>query len=204
MAASEELRSVGYQVHLYDQHSQMGGLMMYGIPGFKLEKHVVGRRASLLLAAGVSFHPGTRLGRDFSLNDLRPEYDAVVLAYGAYASRTLDVPGTENEGVVAALDYLIDSGRHLIGEIEERAYDATDRRVVVVGGGDTAMDCVRTAVRQGARAVTCLYRRDRANMPGSGREVGNAEEECVSFQWKLNPKPSWVFRSTSYQLKRWR
>lgn len=188
MAAAEELRALGYQVHLYDRHSRMGGLMSYGIPGFKLEKHLVARRAGLLTAAEVQFHAGFTLGRDATLADLRRTYDAVVLAYGAYAAKTLGVPGADRDSVVPALQYLIGSSRHLLGEVPAPPIDAAGRRVVVIGGGDTAMDCVRTAVRQGARSVTCLYRRDRANMPGSAREVGHAEEEGVAFAWQAQPE----------------
>jgi len=188
MAAAEELRALGYQVHLYDRHARMGGLMAYGIPGFKLEKHVVERRAGLLLAAGVRFHPGVTLGKDTTLVGLRRDHEAVVLAFGAYAAKALDVPGAERDHAVAALDYLIGSSRHLLGELPAPPIDAVGKRVVVIGGGDTAMDCVRTAVRQGAVAVTCLYRRDRANMPGSAREVGHAEEEGVAFAWQAQPE----------------
>jgi glutamate synthase (NADPH/NADH) small chain len=188
MAAAEELRALGYQVDLYDRHARMGGLMAYGIPGFKLEKHVVERRAGLLLAAGVCFHPGVTLGREVTLAELRADHDAVVLAFGAYAAKALDVPGVDRARAVAALDYLIGSSRHLLGEVAAPPIDAAGKRVVVIGGGDTAMDCVRTAVRQGTLSVTCLYRRDRANMPGSAREVGHAEEEGVAFAWQAQPE----------------
>jgi glutamate synthase (NADPH/NADH) small chain len=188
MAAAEELRALGYQVDLYDRHARMGGLMAYGIPGFKLEKHVVERRAALLRAAGVRFHPGITLGREVTLADLRAGHDAVVLAFGAYAAKALDVPGAGRAHAAAALDYLIGCSRHLLGEVAAPPIDAAGRRVVVIGGGDTAMDCVRTAVRQGAVSVTCLYRRDRANMPGSAREVGHAEEEGVAFAWRAQPE----------------
>ena len=188
MAAAEELRALGYTVDLYDRHPKMGGLMTYGIPGFKLEKEVVFRRSGLLEAAGVRFHPGVELGRDITLRELRARHDAVVLAYGAYDARRLEVPGADSAGVVPALDYLIDNSRHLIGETDRPRFDVTGKHVAVIGGGDTAMDCLRTAVRHGAARVTCLYRRDRDNMPGSAREVGNAEEEGVDFAWQVQPE----------------
>ena len=188
MAAAEELRAAGHAVHLYDAYARMGGLMSYGIPEFKMEQHVVARRAGLLLDAGVVFHGGMVLGRNITLAALRARHEAVVLAYGAHAERQLDAPGADLPGVISAMDYLVASSRALIGETTAPAFDATDKWVVVVGGGDTAMDCVRTAVRQGAAGVTCLYRRDRANMPGSAREVTHAEEEGAAFGWQSQPE----------------
>ncbi len=188
MAAAEELRAVGHEVHLYDRHARMGGLMSYGIPEFKMEQQVVARRAGLLLDAGVVFHGGLVLGGNLAFTDLRARHDAVVLAYGAHRARRLDLPGEDLAGVIPAMDYLVSSSRSLIGETDTPKIDAADKWVVVIGGGDTAMDCVRTAVRQGAAGVTCLYRRDRANMPGSAREVGHAEEEGASFGWQSQPE----------------
>jgi glutamate synthase (NADPH/NADH) small chain len=192
MAAAEQLRRRGYQVHLYDRHDRIGGLLIYGIPSFKLEKTVVTRRAALLADAGVLFHTGFEVGRDATLATLRQRHDAVLIATGVYHARDLQVPGCRLEGIVPALDYLIASNRQDIGDsvtaLEDGTLDARDRTVVVIGGGDTAMDCVRTAVRQGARSVKCLYRRDRANMPGSQREVGHAEEEGVEFLWQAAPE----------------
>lgn len=188
MAAAEELRARGYRVDIYDRHRRVGGLMTYGIPEFKLEQEIVARRARLLQEAGVAFHPETTLGVDVTLDELRSTHDAVVLAFGAYKARALDVPGADLECVVPALDYLIANSRHQIGETTRPVIDAQGKRVIVVGGGDTAMDCVRTAVRQGARSVVCLYRRDRVNMPGSAREVGHAEEEGVDFRWQAQPE----------------
>ncbi len=188
MAAAEELRAAGHEVHLYDAHARMGGLMSYGIPEFKMEQHVVARRAGLLLDAGVILHGDRVLGRDPGLEELRAHHDAVVLAYGAHVARRLGTPGAALSGVVSAMDYLVASSRALIGETERPGIDAADKWVVVIGGGDTAMDCVRTAVRQGAAGVTCLYRRDRANMPGSAREVENAEEEGTAFGWQSQPE----------------
>ncbi|MBW8269164.1 NAD(P)-dependent oxidoreductase [Caldovatus aquaticus] len=192
MAAAERLRVKGYQVHLYDRYDRAGGLMIYGIPNFKLEKDVVLRRHAQYAAGGIVFHLDCAVGRDVSLAELRARHDAVLIATGVYKARDIACPGAGLPGVVAALDYLIASNRKGLGdavpEFDSGALDARDKDVVVVGGGDTAMDCVRTAVRQGARSVTCLYRRDRANMPGSMREVANAEEEGVRFVWLAAPE----------------
>lgn len=188
MAAAEELRAAGHEVHVYDRHARMGGLMSYGIPEFKMEQRVVARRAGLLADAGVLFHGGQVLGENLAFEDLQKKHDAVVLAYGAQTARHLDIPGVELAGVIPAMDYLVSSSRALIGETPAPEIDAADKWVVVIGGGDTAMDCVRTAVRQGAAGVTCLYRRDRTNMPGSTREVGHAEEEGAAFGWQSQPE----------------
>jgi glutamate synthase (NADPH/NADH) small chain len=186
LTAAEMLRVKGYTVHVYDRHDRAGGLLTYGIPGFKLEKAIVLRRVERLAAAGIVFHQGFEVGRDASLDALRARHDAVLIATGVYAARELAAPGVGADGVVPALDYLFASNRRGFGEAVE-GLDAAGRHVVVVGGGDTAMDCVRTAVRQGAASVKCLYRRDRHNMPGSQREVAHAEEEGVEFVWLSAP-----------------
>jgi glutamate synthase (NADPH/NADH) small chain len=192
LAAAERLIEAGCTVTIYDRHDRAGGLLIYGIPGFKLEKPIVERRTKRLAEGGVIFRLGFEVGRDASLGDLRREHDAVLIATGVYAARDLAVPGAGSSGVVAALDYLIASNRMSLGDtVEDFAsgkLDAKGKDVVVIGGGDTAMDCVRTAVRQGATSVTCLYRRDRENMPGSLREVVNAEEEGVVFEWLAAPR----------------
>jgi len=191
LSAADFLRTYGYEVHVYDRHDRAGGLLTYGIPGFKLEKPVVMRRVDRLKAADIVFHEGFAVGEDASLDDLRRRHDAVLIATGVYKARRVDVPGTAIDGVVEALDYLTASNRKGFGDavpaFDEGALDAAGKRVVVIGGGDTAMDCVRTAVRQGATSVRCLYRRDRANMPGSKREVANAEEEGAEFVWLSAP-----------------
>jgi glutamate synthase (NADPH/NADH) small chain len=192
MAAADRLRSAGYAVTVYDRHDRAGGLLMYGIPGFKLEKPVVQRRLDRLVEGGVEFRLGVEVGIDLPFAEVRAAHDAVLVATGVYQARRLTAPGCGSTGVIAALDYLIASNRKGLGDavpaFDSGALDAAGKRVVVIGGGDTAMDCVRTAVRQGGISVTCLYRRDRANMPGSAREVTNAEEEGVVFEWLAAPR----------------
>ncbi|HCB76847.1 MAG TPA: dihydropyrimidine dehydrogenase [Sphingomonas bacterium] len=192
LTTAEYLRVAGYEVHVYDRHDRAGGLLTYGIPGFKLEKHVVTRRVDRLKAGGIVFHEGFEVGGDATLDELRSRHDAILIATGVYKPRAIKAPGVGSGGVVDALDYLITSNRKSFGD-EVAAWDdgslnAAGKDVVVIGGGDTAMDCVRTAIRQGAASVTCLYRRDRENMPGSAREVVNAEEEGVVFEWLGAPK----------------
>ncbi|MFT8612544.1 MAG: NAD(P)-dependent oxidoreductase [Gluconobacter oxydans] len=193
LACAERLRAQGYEVHVYERQDRVGGLLTYGIPSFKLEKHVVARRHALLEAQGIVFHLSTPVGSgagETSLEELRARHDAVFLATGVYRSRDVKVPGAGLEGVVDAIDFLTASNRRGYDEDpgEDAALHAKGRRVVVIGGGDTAMDCVRTSIRQGAERVTCVYRRDRANMPGSRQEVYNAEEEGAHFEWLGSPE----------------
>jgi glutamate synthase (NADPH) small chain len=192
LAAADMLRRAGLQVTVYDRYDRSGGLMVYGIPGFKLEKDVVMRRNAQLEEGGVSFVLNCDVGRDITFDEIRGKHDFVVIATGVYKSRDLHAPGVGATGIVRAIDYLTASNRVGFGdtvpEFESGELNAEGKRVVVIGGGDTAMDCVRTAVRQGATSVKCLYRRDRANMPGSQREVANAEEEGVEFVWLSAPK----------------
>ena len=192
LAAAEQLRRKGYQVTVYDRYDRGGGLLVYGIPGFKLEKDIVERRIKHLEEGGITFRFNCDVGNDISLSEIRDSHDTVLIATGVYKARDLKVPGVGADGVHAALDFLTASNRVGFGDsveaFEEGPLNADGKRVVVIGGGDTAMDCVRTAVRQGAKAVTCLYRRDRANMPGSQREVANAEEEGVKFEWLSGPE----------------
>ncbi len=192
LTTAELLRVRGYEVHVYDRHDRAGGLLTYGIPGFKLEKPVVMRRVERLRAGGIVFHHGFEVGRDATLDDLRQRHDALLVATGVYKARAIKAPGVGAAGIVEALDYLTASNRKGFGDavpaFDDGALNAEGKDVVVIGGGDTAMDCVRTAVRQGARSVKCLYRRDRANMPGSQREVANAEEEGVEFVWLSAPE----------------
>jgi len=187
LAAAERLRTLGYAVTVYDRHDRIGGLLTYGIPNFKLDKAVVARRAERLVAGGVEFKLNCDVGATMDFDAVRQAHDVVLIATGVYAPRPLNTPNADL--ALPALSYLIAANRAGLGEASVApALDAAGKRVVVIGGGDTAMDCVRTAVRQGAKSVTCLYRRDRANMPGSLREVACAEEEGVCFEWLAQPK----------------
>jgi len=192
LAAAEQLRRKGYAVIIYDRYDRAGGLLIYGIPNFKLEKEIVQRRTDVLAQGGVQFKLGFEVGRDASLADLRQRHDAVLIASGVYKARDIRCPGAGLRNIVPAMQYLTASNRKGLGdkvpEFDSGALDARGKKVVVLGGGDTAMDCVRTAVRQGAIYVKCLYRRDRANMPGSMREVKHAEEEGVEFVWLTAPE----------------
>ena len=193
LAAADMLRRAGVQVTVYDRYDRGGGLLTYGIPGFKLEKEVVMRRMQQLEDGGVRFVMNCSVGEDMSFEDIREQHDAVIIATGVYKSRDLRGPGAGAKGIVKAIDYLTASNRtanfgDTVPEYESGELNANGKKVVVIGGGDTAMDCVRTAIRQGAESVKCLYRRDRANMPGSQRETQNAEEEGVQFEWLTAPK----------------
>ena len=192
LAAADKLRRAGFQVTVYDRYDRGGGLLTYGIPGFKLEKDTVMKRMDQLTEGGVEFVLNCNVGDDISFADIRAQHTSVIIATGVYKSRDLQAPGVGADGIVRAIDYLTASNRKSFGddvpEFDSGELDAEGKRVVVIGGGDTAMDCVRTAVRQGAESVKCLYRRDRTNMPGSQREVQNAEEEGVEFVWLSAPK----------------
>jgi glutamate synthase (NADPH/NADH) small chain len=192
LAAAEELRRKGYHVTIYDRHDRAGGLLIYGIPNFKLEKEVVERRVKRLADGGIRFKLNCEIGRDASFEQLRGRHDAVLIATGVYKPREIEAPGSGLGRIVPALDYLIASNRKGLGdsvpEFDNGTLNADNKHVAVIGGGDTAMDCVRTAMRQGAKSVSCIYRRDRENMPGSLREVANAEEEGVVFEWLTLPK----------------
>ncbi len=187
LAAAEQLRKAGYQVHVYDRYDRVGGLLIYGIPGFKLEKEIVLKRGRQLEEGGITFHLGHDVGGNHGFAELRKQHDAVLIATGVYKARDIGGPGSGLGGIIPALEYLTASNRRNLGD-EVEAIDAAGKNVVVIGGGDTAMDCVRTAIRQGAKSVKCLYRRDKANMPGSMREVKNAEEEGVEFVWLSAPE----------------
>ena len=192
LAAAEELRKRGYKVHIYDRYDRAGGLLIYGIPNFKLEKDVVVRRTKRLEESGIAFHMKCEIGKDLAFEELRARHDAILIATGVYQARDIKIPGAGLKGIHPAMDFLTASNRKGLGD-KVRAFDdgtlnAEGKNVVVIGGGDTAMDCVRTAIRQNAKSVKCLYRRDRENMPGSMREVANAEEEGVDFAWLSAPK----------------
>jgi glutamate synthase (NADPH/NADH) small chain len=192
LACAEELRKQGYRVTIYDRHDRAGGLLVYGIPGFKLEKDVVARRVKRLEDGGIVFQLNFEVGRDASLDKLRAQHDAVFIATGVYKARDIEIPGASLSAIVPALEFLIAANKKGFGDevpdFDSGKLNAAGKAVAVIGGGDTAMDCVRTAIRQGATSVTCLYRRDKTNMPGSLREVANAEEEGVTFEWLTLPK----------------
>ena len=192
MACAEELRRIGYQVTVYDRYDRPGGLLIYGIPNFKLEKFVVERRTKLLKQGGIKFVQNFEVGKNKSLDELKKDHDAILIATGVYKSREIDIPGSNLENIFPAMDFLTASNRKGLGDkvelFDNGTLNAQNKDVVVIGGGDTAMDCVRTATRQKAKSVKCLYRRDRENMPGSAREVANAIEEGVEFIWLTGPK----------------
>ena len=191
LACAEELRKAGYKVCIYDRYDRAGGLLIYGIPNFKLEKFVVERRTKLLKDSGIKFHQNVEIGKDISLEDLQKKHDALLIATGVYKPREIKLSEHNLKNIFPAMEFLTASNRKGLGDnvkkFDDGTLNAENKNVVVIGGGDTAMDCVRTAVRQNAKSVKCLYRRDRENMPGSAREVHNAEEEGVQFIWLSNP-----------------
>ena len=192
LACAEEMRKYGYQVTVYDRYDRPGGLLIYGIPNFKLEKFVVERRTKLLKESGIKFIQNFEVGKNKTLERLKSQHDAILIATGVYKAREIDIPGSNLGNIFPAMDFLTASNRKGLGDkvklFDDGTLNAEGKDVVVIGGGDTAMDCVRTAVRQKAKSVKCLYRRDKENMPGSAREVGNAEEEGVDFVWLTSPK----------------
>jgi len=189
LGCADILARSGVEPVVFDRYPRIGGLLTYGIPPFKLDKSVVETRRTLMEGMGVTFRLGVEVGRDVSIEALLADYDAVFLGTGAYRAVEGDFPGRDADGVVPALAYLIGNANALLGTdaVGGQAIDVAGERVVVLGGGDTAMDCNRTALRQGARSVTCVYRRDQANMPGSGREVKNARDEGVVFRYNRTP-----------------
>ena len=189
MAASAYLTQNGYQVDVFEKNDRAGGLMIYGIPNFKLDKKIVERRTEWLTESGVTFNLNTEVGKNISFQDLEKDYDAILIATGVYKARQLDIDTSSVNNSIPALDFLIESNRTGLGDSpsKNKYLTAKDKHVVVIGGGDTAMDCVRTAIRQQAKEVTCLYRRNKENMPGSAREVLNAEQEGIKFNWLSVP-----------------
>jgi len=192
LASAEELRKSGYQVTVYDRYDRAGGLLIYGIPNFKLEKDIVQRRTRLLKKSGIKFLQNIEIGKDLSLEELKKKHDAVLVATGVYKPREINLPGHNLKNIFPAMEFLTASNRKGLGDsvknFDNGLLNAKDKNIVVIGGGDTAMDCVRTAIRQNAKSVKCIYRRNKENMPGSSREVNNAEEEGVDFIWLTNPK----------------
>ena len=192
LAAAEQLRKLGYQITVYDRYDRAGGLLIYGIPNFKLEKFVVERRTKLLEEGGINFIQNFEAGKDASLDQLRKKHDALLIATGVYKAREIELPGNDLGNIFPAMEFLTASNKKGLGDkvelFDNGTLNAEGKDIVVIGGGDTAMDCVRTSVRQKAKSVKCLYRRDKENMPGSAREVANAEEEGVEFVWLSSPK----------------
>ena len=192
LAAAEQLRKSGYQIIVYDRYDRAGGLMIYGIPNFTLEKFVVERRTKLLEEGGIKFVQNFEVGKDATLEQLRKKHDSLLIATGVYKAREIDLPGKDLGNIFPAMEFLTASNKKGLGDkvelFDNGTLNAEGKNIVVIGGGDTAMDCVRTSIRQKAKSVKCLYRRDKENMPGSAREVANAEEEGVEFVWLSSPK----------------
>ena len=192
LAAAEQLRKSGYKITVYDRYDRAGGLLIYGIPNFKLEKEIVERRTKLLKDGGIEFVQNFEVGKDATLDQLRKKHDAILIATGVYKAREVELKGNDLDNIFPAMDFLTASNKKGLGDevelFDKGILNAEGKDVVVIGGGDTAMDCVRTSIRQKAKSVKCLYRRDKENMPGSAREVGNAEEEGVDFVWLTSPK----------------
>ena len=192
LAAAEQLRKNGYKITVYDRYDRAGGLLIYGIPNFKLEKEVVERRTKLLKDGGIEFVQNFEVGKDANLEQLRKKHDAILIATGVYKAREVELPGNDLDNIYPAMDFLTASNKKGLGDevemFDKGILNAEGKDIVVIGGGDTAMDCVRTSIRQKAKSVKCLYRRDKENMPGSAREVDNAEEEGVEFVWLSSPK----------------
>ena len=192
LATAEQLRKIGYEITVYDKYDRAGGLLIYGIPNFKLEKEIVQRRTKLLKDGGIKFELNFIVGKNATLSELRKKHDAILIATGVYKAREVEIPGSNFKNIYPAMEFLTASNKKGLGDkvkmFDDGSLNTEGKNVVVIGGGDTAMDCVRTAIRQNAKSVKCLYRRDKKNMPGSAREVLNAEEEGVEFQWLTNPK----------------
>jgi len=186
MSCADELIQLGYGVTIFESLLIPGGLLVNGIPGFKLEKDIVERRIDLLVKRGVKIELGVKVGWDVSLAQLRRDYDAVFVGVGAQKPKALDIPGSELTGVIDALPFLVEKNVDS-PLVDLPKVDVKGKRVAVLGGGDTAMDCLRTALRCGASEVACLYRRDLANMPGSRKEYYNAMEEGARFEFLANP-----------------
>ena len=189
IACADVLTRSGVKSHVFDKYQEIGGLLTFGIPEFKLEKKVIKKRRDILEGMGVEFFLGKEIGKDIQFKELYENYDAVFLGMGTYTSLEGGFKGEKLPNVFKALDYLISSTNRLlkIEKDKEKFINLKGKNVIVLGGGDTAMDCNRTAVRQGAKSVKCLYRRDEKNMPGSKREVTNAKEEGVEFEFNIQP-----------------
>ena len=197
LAAAEQLRKKGYQITVYDRYDRSGGLLIYGIPNFKLEKDIVLRRVKYLEDSKIKIINNFEVGKNATLKELKEKHDAILIATGVYKSREIEIPGSNLKNIYPAMEFLTASNKKGLGDKVENFdngnLNCEGKNVVVIGGGDTAMDCVRTAIRQKAKKVSCLYRRDKENMPGSAREVTNAEEEGIEFVWLSSPK---LFKGT--------
>mgnify|MGYP003385160161 FL=1 len=189
LGCADVLARNGVSSVVFDSHPEIGGLLTFGIPEFKLEKSVMFKRRGIFEAMGIEFRLNTEVGKDVTFDSLLEEFDAVFLGMGTYTSMKGGFPGEDMEGVYEALPYLIGNVNQNQGWPQQKGQfvDTADKKVVVLGGGDTAMDCNRTAIRQAASSVSCVYRRDEANMPGSRREVANAKEEGVNFLFNRQP-----------------
>lgn len=189
LGCADVLTRNGVEVTVFESQPEIGGLLTFGIPEFKLEKEVVKNRRAIFEKMGITFKTNTTIGKDIPFQTLLDDYDSVFMGMGTYSYMTAGIDGEDLEGVYPALDYLISNVNHCHDYEKDPAdyISMQGKRVVVLGGGDTAMDCNRTAIRQGAKTVTCAYRRDEANMPGSKREVANAKEEGVQFSWNSQP-----------------
>lgn len=193
LSCADVLTRNGVDAVVYDRHAQIGGLLTFGIPSFKLEKDIIQKRREIFEGMGIEFRLNTNVGVDISFEEISNEYDAVFLGLGTYKDMSGGFENEQAPGVYNALDFLIGNTQNVMGITAEQSNQVKpfvsfkDKKVVVLGGGDTAMDCVRTSIRQGAAEVTCAYRRDEANMPGSPREVQNAKEEGVNFAFNIQP-----------------
>jgi glutamate synthase (NADPH/NADH) small chain len=187
LSAAHFLLRAGIKVEMFERDDRPGGLFTYGIPGFKLNKEVVQKRFDLLESAGLTLHLNCEIGKDISFETLKSDFDALFIGVGASASKPIKLEGEDSKGVILAIDYLRDIQKKLFANSENATTNVRGKKVVVIGGGDTAMDCVRTALREGASEVICAYRRDEANMPGSKKEVNNAKEEGVEFLYNASP-----------------
>ena len=190
LGCADILARNGVKPVVFDRHPEIGGLLTFGIPSFKLEKEVMQKRREIFTEMGVEFQLNTEVGVDITLDEILAEYDAVFLGVGTYQSMRAGLENEDADGVFDALPFLIGNTNRVMGYAEDKQtyIDMANEKVVVLGGGDTAMDCVRTSIRQGAAKVTCAYRRDEENMPGSKREVKNAREEGVEFTFNVQPK----------------
>ncbi len=188
LSAATFLLREGIDVEIFDKQARAGGLLTYGIPGFKLDKHIITRRVKLLEEAGAVFHQNTEVGKDITFDELTNNFDALFIGVGATRGRRSGLNGEESANVYQAMEFLTSIQKKIFGEPTERTIDVKDKNVIVIGGGDTAMDCVRSSIREKAKSVKCLYRRDAHNMPGSRKEYVNAKEEGVEFEFYVSPK----------------